>query len=214
MTDKEKLDKLVAEIERLIGDYNIKTEKCRGINEQAHQYYGGKRDALSEILKSIGTMQKEPKECMYSNNNYTDEDRKVLCGGCEEECKFNKKEEPVSEDLEAAIDNYLATYWGGEKEKQDWPFLKKMAIHFANWQKKKNDYAIGIAHMAGEEEGKNIMKQQMMAKAIDGVVHRFDGCGVASVHYNDPNGIPMAYFIPSEGLSAGDKVKIITIKKG
>ncbi len=57
------------------------------------------------------------------------------------------------------------------------------------------------------------MKQQLMAKGVDGVVHRFDGCGVASVHYNDPNGVPMAYFIPSEGLSAGDKVKIITIKK-
>lgn len=45
------------------------------------------------------------------------------------------EKEPVSEDLEQAIDNYLATYWGGEKEKQDWPFLKKMAIHFANWQR-------------------------------------------------------------------------------
>ena len=41
----------------------------------------------------------------------------------------------VSEDLEQAIDTYLATYFGGEKEKQDWPFLKKMAIHFAKWQK-------------------------------------------------------------------------------
>lgn len=56
-------------------------------------------------------------------------------------------------------------------------------------------------------------EQQLMAKAVDGIVHRFDGCGVESVHYNDPNGIPMAYFIPSEGLSAGDKVKIITIKE-
>jgi hypothetical protein len=42
---------------------------------------------------------------------------------------------PVSGDLEAAIDNYLATYFGGEKEKQEWPFMKKMAIHFAQWQK-------------------------------------------------------------------------------
>ena len=53
-------------------------------------------------------------------------------------------EEPVSEDLEQAIDNYLATYWGGEKEKQDWPFLKKMAIHFANWQKKKDQKSMEI----------------------------------------------------------------------
>lgn len=60
MTDKEKLNRVIAEIKRLIADYNIKTEKYRGMNEQAHQYYGGKRDALSEILKSIDSMQKEP----------------------------------------------------------------------------------------------------------------------------------------------------------
>ena len=51
--------------------------------------------------------------------------------------KLAKSEEPVSDDLEQAIDTYLATYFGGEKEKQDWPFLKKMAIHFANWHKQK-----------------------------------------------------------------------------
>lgn len=44
-------------------------------------------------------------------------------------------QEPVSEDLEEAIDTYLATYFGGEKEKRNWPSLKKMAIHFAASQK-------------------------------------------------------------------------------
>lgn len=47
-----------------------------------------------------------------------------------------RDKEAVSDDMEQAIDTYLATYFGGEKEKQDWPFLKKMAIHFAEWQKK------------------------------------------------------------------------------
>lgn len=31
------------------------------------------------------------KECMYSQDHFTDEDRAVLCDGCEIECKFNKK---------------------------------------------------------------------------------------------------------------------------
>ena len=68
---------------------------------------------------------------------------------CEELLSFidSMQKEPVSDDLDQAIDNYLATYFGGEKEKQDWPFLKKMAIHFAAWQ-----------------------KQQLMAKAVDGLV--------------------------------------------
>ena len=33
----------------------------------------------------------EPKKCMYSKDDYTDEDRKVLCDDCEEDCKYNKK---------------------------------------------------------------------------------------------------------------------------
>jgi hypothetical protein len=61
------------------------------------------------------------------------------------------QEEPVSEGLEAAIDTYLATYFGGEKEKQDWPFLKKMAIHFANWNKQKD----GISASEDLEEAAN-----------------------------------------------------------
>jgi len=40
---------------------------------------------------------KDPKYCMYSKDSYTDEERKVLCDGCEEDCEYSKKEEPVSE---------------------------------------------------------------------------------------------------------------------
>ena len=58
-----------------------------------------------------------------------------------------KYQKPVSADLEQAIDTYLATYWCGEIEKQDWPFLKKMAIHFANWK-----------------------EQQMTKEAVDGEI--------------------------------------------
>jgi hypothetical protein len=28
---------------------------------------------------------------MYTNDNYTDEDRQILCDGCEEDCEYNKK---------------------------------------------------------------------------------------------------------------------------
>ncbi len=153
MTDKEKMDNLVAEIERRKKEVKDNIFEL-GNSESERIGLFDKEEIYNDILSFYNSMQKEP----------------------------------ASGDLETAIDTYLATYFGGEKEKQDWPFLKKMAIHFAAWQ-----------------------KQQLMAKAVDGIVHRFDGCGVASVHYNDPNGVPMAYFIPSEGLSAGDKVKIITI---
>ena len=72
-------------------------------------------------------------------------------------CSLLNKEEPVSEELEEAIDTYLATYFGGEKEKQNWPFLKKMAIHFAKWQ-----------------------KDQMTARAIDAHCFGFQGAALFS----------------------------------
>ena len=39
-------------------------------------------------------------KCMYSMGDFTDEDRKALCDGCEEDCEYNKKGNPVSKDLE------------------------------------------------------------------------------------------------------------------
>lgn len=67
------------------------------------------------------------------------------------------QEEPVNEDLEEAIDTYFKSYWGSEKEKQEWPFLKKMIIYFAKWQ-----------------------KEQMMAKAIDAHCFGFQGAALFS----------------------------------
>ena len=59
---------------------------------------------IEAIGMAVKALQEEPKKkCMYSNDNYTDEDRKVLCDGCKEECRFNTQEIPVSEDLEAFI---------------------------------------------------------------------------------------------------------------
>jgi hypothetical protein len=74
--------------------------------------------------------------------------------------------EPVSEDLEQAIDKYLATYFGGEIEKQEWPFMKKMAIHFAEWQKQKDANLIFNAKEDGYRLGLATMKQQMMKEAV------------------------------------------------
>jgi len=49
--------------------------------------------------------------------------------------------------------------------------------------------------------------------AVDGVVHRFNGDGLAAIHYNDPKGVPMCYYASASGLEAGDKVKIIIVKE-
>ncbi len=64
--------------------------------------------ALQDVQTAID-LQEEPvseKKCMFTKDSYTDEDRKILCDGCKEKCEYNKKEEPVSEDLEEAASRY------------------------------------------------------------------------------------------------------------
>lgn len=136
-------------------------------------------EGLEQARKQL---EENPQECMCSKDNYTDEDRKALCDGCEEECRFNKKEESVSEDLEQAAEDYADKH-------PTCGLAKTSFIIGAQWQ-----------------------NEQLMAKAIDGIVHHHVNCKVASVYYNDPDNVPMAYYIPSEGVSAGDKVKIILVK--
>ena len=99
------------------------------------------------------------------------------------------QEEPVSEDLEEAANNALNNVLNTHEIVNVRSCLEMFRLG-AKWQ-----------------------KEQMMAKGVDGVVHHFEKCGVASVHYNDPTGVPMSYFMSPKGIFAGDKVKIIVIKE-
>ena len=168
--------------------------------------------AIAKRFYDMGRKHNEPvneKKCMFTKDNYTDEDRMIICEDCKEKCEYSKKEEPVnkqnlsnvqkigkdlkelvSEDLEEAIDTYLKSYWGGEKEKQEWPFLKKMAIYFAQWK-----------------------KEQMMTKAKSGTVQKDNQVILDNGTYIDLD--PSMQLKPSfVGLKEGDRIKVIIIKEG
>lgn len=87
MTDKEKLEKIKSLADKMYSRMAYLTSDTRPIRQAMDEYH---QFIINEYHKE------EPKECMYSKDNYTDEDRKVLCEGCEEDCRFNKKEESVS----------------------------------------------------------------------------------------------------------------------
>lgn len=79
------VEKIRAEVERL---------RQKVINGATSGQYSSetikeKNQLLVSLLSFIDSMQEEPKKCMYSKDDYTDEDRKVLCDGCEEECKYS-----------------------------------------------------------------------------------------------------------------------------
>lgn len=118
------------------------------------------------------------------------------------------KEEPVSEDLEQAINTYLATYFGGEKEKQEWPFIKKMVIHFAEWQKEQDKQWLAEEHKHIFAKGRDSMKQQMMKDAVDGTFsfgELADGTPIDSIFVLDKE-VKSKY-------KEGEKVKLLIIKE-
>lgn len=134
-------------------------------------------------------------------------------------CKENGNsltQEPISNDLEQAIDTYLKSYWGGEKEKQDWPFLKKIAIYFANWRKQQDKKWLANNHKQifnngyeeGFEAGRDDMEEQMMAKAVNGFV-------IEDIEEGNGDFLLSADYLSKDmGLKDRQKVKVIVIKEG
>ena len=111
MTEKEKLDKLVAEIERRYRECNGATpateyqelldfidsmqEECNITGVKSKEATGRLKECIDNVSEegleeARKQLEELTKECIYSKDNYTDEDRKVLCDGCEEECKYGK----------------------------------------------------------------------------------------------------------------------------
>ena len=133
MTDKEKLDKLVAEIKRRIAFFYEQSAKKTTTNDSSCAL------ALQGVLCFYDSMQKEPvkikKGCKYrclSDMQNTDtgaisffkdkiysapeddilvsEEYGWLCDTSEDSSNFELVEEPVSEDLEEAADSYIKTH--------------------------------------------------------------------------------------------------------
>lgn len=95
-------------------------------------------------------------------------------------------QEPVSEDFEKEMDNYIPTVFSKDMDSGEPRFttwfraLRKTARHFANWQKNK-----------------------MMEDAVDGIVAASAGALIATG------------FVKSEDVNVkfGDKIKIIVVKE-
>ena len=110
-------------------------------------------------------------------------------------------EEPVSEDLEEASKEWLI------------PQLDKSYASYGENMMMELTHFDGYAMLDAIEFGAQWQKQQLMKSAVKGVVHHFGDDEIAAIHYNDPKGVPMSYFVSSNDLKAGDNVKMITIKE-
>ena len=86
-----KAESIIDAIEVKEVDLNEEIEKCL----KKHSMLAvGKKD-FTDIAKHFfelglqSAQKEEPKKCMYSKDDFTDEDRKVLCDGCKEECEYS-----------------------------------------------------------------------------------------------------------------------------
>lgn len=101
MTDKEKLIKIKSLADKMSDTaFNMTTNASllKKAMDEYHQFIINEYHKEEQVIKEL---QEEPvieKKCMFTKDNYTDEDRKVLCEDCKEECEYNKEEEPVSDD--------------------------------------------------------------------------------------------------------------------
>lgn len=93
------IDSLQEEPKFKTGDRIKPIDSCLGsprtIVDICDSWYVTDQGTLDFEYEDNWELAEEHKKCMYSKDDYTDEDRKVLCDGCEEECRYAQKEESV-----------------------------------------------------------------------------------------------------------------------
>ena len=128
-------------------------------------------------------------DAMYTTAQYLSTDASRLRKAMEEYHKFiiyeYNKQEPASDDLDAAIERYIEQH---KSELSGYFDIRRIAKHFADWQ-----------------------REQMMKGTIDTVV--VESYGVDKVDGKWENVIHPKIEIESDKLSIGDKVKVIIIKE-
>ena len=74
---------------------------------------------FSNVERTVKEWKEEPvseKKCLFTKDNYTDEDRNVLCEDCDERCEYAKKEKPSIPEI---VDEHYLEMLGEEPVSDD-----------------------------------------------------------------------------------------------
>ena len=155
MTDKEKLEKIKELADKMYSRMAYLTSDTRPIRQAMDEYH---QFIINEYHKEEPVSEKE---CMYSKDNYTAEDRKVLCDGCEEECEFNKKEEPINDSFEAEVKKLWEEINTGHSYSivDSYNIFYGLCMDIADWQKEQQN----IIEPIGEPQ----VKESLISKHDD-----------------------------------------------
>ena len=143
MTDKVKIKAIIKQYADK-GERLLKEAYEDGEHASTTGYWDGYGDCANLLLRELDDMQEEPiseKKCMYSKDNYTDEDRKILCEGCEEECEFNKKEEPINDSFETEVKKLWMEINTGHSYSivDSYNIFYGLCMDIAEWQKEQQN---------------------------------------------------------------------------
>lgn len=120
-------------------------------------------------------------------------------------------EEPVSEDLEEEIENYikdsLDIKFPTTDKEQIKADIRYIARHFAEWQRQKDQETIELAEDHAMLAGMEKMREEMMKDAVDAAVHE----GLSNKYIKEQN--KDAFDKALANFEVGDKVKIIIVKE-
>lgn len=220
MTDKEKLDKIIAEIERRITFFKKQSVRKTTTDDNSCAL------ALQGVLCFYDSIQKEPvkikKGCKYrclSDMQNTDtgaisffkdkiysapeddtlvsEEYGWLCDTSENSSNFELVEEPVSEGLEEEIERHLKECLDVKFPTTNIELIKKdvryTAKHFVNWQM--------------QQLMKNVVLETEVLRDSDG-----DGVETPYESWLTLANTEIPELPESLGLKEGDKVKIVIVK--
>ena len=113
------------------------------------------------------------------------------------------QKEPVSEDLEEAVNAYIG--YAPEVDESSSTYGKRQAFKAgANWQEQKDESYTKSMYKVGINTGKELMKQQLMTKAVDVTI---------AIPYQNGYGGYTQLVDSKEGLHFGENLKVLVIKK-
>jgi len=126
MTDKAKLEEIKKLADAMYYTAQYLTTDASRLHKAMDEYH-------KFIIHECKKKPVSEKKCIFTKDSFINEDRKVLCDGCEEECKYAQKEEPVSEELEEAVNAYIG--YAPEVDESSSVYGKRQAFKAgAQWQ--------------------------------------------------------------------------------
>ena len=175
--------------------------------------------------------------CTYSTNRYTEEDRRVLCDGCEEDCVHNKEEKPSKKNFRerykriAQSDAFKKAHEGmsvGEVipveessipkivDEHFWEMLGKEPVS-EELKDYADKYAAETCHLmvvAGEYDD-NSIEEYLMQACIDSANWQKQQMMKKAVDAKASYtmSVPSITISLPIGINVGDKVKVLVIKE-